>query len=167
VGAGGKFREGARNLKQQAADKSRQAGARTKETAMSFLDSGKDELAHRMFQVATAVRKTGEQLEQEQDASVLCAPTYSLSERVERASEYLRGHNAYELIGALENAARRRPAIFLGAAFALGLMAARFVKAEPEEWPFESEPLERSAPFAEGSEAVPPVTTSPPESFGV
>ncbi len=49
-------------------------------------------------------------------------------ERVQRAADFLDTTDARELSRRTEEYARRQPAIFLGGAFALGLIAARFFK---------------------------------------
>ncbi len=49
--------------------------------------------------------------------------------RVEGFSSYLRDHDMNDVVRDAEDYARREPLIFLGAAFAVGFIAARFLKA--------------------------------------
>src|SRR5262249_14241796 len=50
------------------------------------------------------------------------------AEQIDRFSGYLRSHEPREIIEDAEGWARRNPAVFLGSAFALGLLASRFLK---------------------------------------
>ena len=49
--------------------------------------------------------------------------------RVEDFSSYLRDHDMNDVVRDAESYARREPLVFLGAAFAVGFIAARFLKA--------------------------------------
>jgi predicted AlkP superfamily pyrophosphatase or phosphodiesterase len=51
-----------------------------------------------------------------------------VADRVERASTYLEEHDLDELMVEAEDFARRQPELFIGGAFTLGLLAARFLK---------------------------------------
>jgi hypothetical protein len=52
----------------------------------------------------------------------------SVAEQVERFSGYLRDQSIDQILGEVAEFARRRPALFMGGAFTLGLLAARFLK---------------------------------------
>jgi hypothetical protein len=52
----------------------------------------------------------------------------SLADKVEQLSSYLDRKEVGELIHDIEYFARRNPALFIGGAFALGLLGARFLK---------------------------------------
>jgi gas vesicle protein len=124
---GGQLREKARELKEQAKDKGQEAGRFAKEKAEQFIETGKDELANQISQVAQAFRRTGENLRDENQGA-LSGATEGVVTRVERLSDYLRTHRVNEMVADLEGFARQRPALFLGGAFTLGLIAARFFK---------------------------------------
>jgi hypothetical protein len=47
---------------------------------------------------------------------------------VERLSGYLRSNSVSDMVSGVEEFARRQPAIFIGSACMLGLLAARFLK---------------------------------------
>ena len=51
------------------------------------------------------------------------------AERIDQASNYLREHDLRDIVSEAESYARREPLVFLGAAFAIGFIAARFLKA--------------------------------------
>jgi hypothetical protein len=53
--------------------------------------------------------------------------------QIQRLADYLQHTEVDELVQELEAVARRRPAVFLGAAFTLGAAAARFVKSSPRQ----------------------------------
>jgi hypothetical protein len=65
----------------------------------------------------------------EQDQDPIGQYADRAAEQVERFSGFLRERDADQLIGEAENLARRQPAVFLGGAFALGVLGARFLKA--------------------------------------
>jgi len=50
------------------------------------------------------------------------------AEMVDQVAGYLRTKDIDQIVGQAEDLARQRPAVFLGAAFAIGFMAARFLK---------------------------------------
>jgi hypothetical protein len=52
----------------------------------------------------------------------------SLAQQVEQVSHYLEQKDLRELVRDVEVFARRNPAVFIGGAFALGMLAARFLK---------------------------------------
>jgi hypothetical protein len=65
--------------------------------------------------------------DQGQQAAV---PQYlsSAADQVDRLSHYLRSTDLRQMAEGVERFARRQPAIFIGGAFALGLLGARFLK---------------------------------------
>jgi len=80
-------------------------------------------------QVSQAIRQSGEQMRSDQPQIASFADT--AAEQVDRASEYLRQTDFQGLVRGAEDFARRQPAVFLGGALALGLVASRFLKASP------------------------------------
>lgn len=77
--------------------------------------------------IAQALRQTGQQL-QEQSQTTVGQFADRAAEPVETLAGYLRDRNVDQLIGEAEGFARRQPALFLGGAFVLGLLSARFLK---------------------------------------
>jgi hypothetical protein len=65
------------------------------------------------------------QVEQPQIANV----ALGAADQAERIAQYLRETDARQLIGNVEDVARRQPLIFLGGAFLLGMAASRFITA--------------------------------------
>ena len=94
-------------------------------------DQQRDNAASGLASVAGAVRRMGEGLRgQDQGAIADYTAQYGdkLANRIERTSDYLRGHDVGQIVTEVENFARRRPGMFLGGAFLLGLAATRFLK---------------------------------------
>ena len=75
-------------------------------------------------QVARALRQTREQL----GGNVAAPYVDKAAQQLERLSSYLRTADAKEIVRGAESFARREPLLFLGGAFAVGLLAARFLK---------------------------------------
>jgi hypothetical protein len=73
--------------------------------------------------VARALRKTSRDLK----GNLATPYVDKVAEQVERASDYLRSADLETVMGSAEDYARREPLLFLGGAFALGMVAARFL----------------------------------------
>lgn len=102
------------------------AATRTTGWVQSRLDTQKERAADSLSSIAETLRSTGQQLEGKPAAA---------SEYVQRAADqvedfayYLRQRDVGEIVDEAEDFARRQPGIFLGAAFSLGLLGARFLK---------------------------------------
>jgi hypothetical protein len=80
-----------------------------------------------MATVAHAVRETTTRLRNERHESIAEYVDRG-AEQLERFSQYLKNKDAAELLREAQNYARRRPAVFVGSAFVMGLVAARFLK---------------------------------------
>lgn len=81
-------------------------------------------------QLASAVRRSGDQMRDQQPQVAEIADT--AAQQVDRASQFLRRTDMNGLIREAEDFARQQPAVFLGGALALGLIASRFLKASPQ-----------------------------------
>lgn len=118
-----KASELANEAKQQAAHLSDQA----KTEAKSSLQSQKDVAARELHGVAKALRQTGNNLRQ-QDQAMFAQYSNRAAESVDRISTYLEEHDLDEIVSEAEDFARRQPELFIGGAFTIGLLAARFLK---------------------------------------
>ncbi len=113
----------------------------TKDQLGAELKSQKDDASSRLGGVAAALRETGKKLGDGQDKdSALPSYANQAADQVERLSSYVRSRTIGDLIGDVEGFARREPAIFLGGSFALGLLAARFLKSSGHREVAPSEP---------------------------
>jgi len=74
--------------------------------------------------LANALRQTSQQLEGNPASSFVT----KAADRLDRVSELLDTTDPAELVGKVESFARREPLLFLGGAFALGIVGARFLK---------------------------------------
>lgn len=132
-------------LKEQAADLGRKAteGARDMATqaqsqARNRIERGKQDAATTLTSVATSLLQSGLQLRDEQQEM---AGEYveRAARQIERAANYVQNADLREVVGEVEDFARRRPALFIGSAFAAGLLAARFLKSS-RATPLRAEP---------------------------
>jgi hypothetical protein len=112
-----KAKETLSNVASQAGDK-----------VASRLDTQKDKAADGLGSVAQALRQTGNQLRDEGQGSVIHEYVSSAADQVDRLSGYLRSTNTREIVNGVEQFARQQPALFVGAAFMLGMLGARFLK---------------------------------------
>lgn len=115
---------------QQAVQQTQNVAGQAIGQAKSALDSRKDQSADTLTQTAQALRQTGQDLRQN-NGGVPAGIMESAADQIDRTAEYLRGRSVSELVTEAENYARSNTAIFLGGAFALGLLAARFLKSSP------------------------------------
>lgn len=133
---------GAKETVRQTADQAKeavgQAANQAKEQVSSRLATQKDRAAESLGGVAQALRTSGQQL-REQDQMGVTDYIDQIANQVERFSGYIRGHDVGELVGDVERFARRQPGLFLGGAFVLGLLGARFLKSSaPQRSPYQT-----------------------------
>jgi hypothetical protein len=133
---GSEVKEQAKEQSQQLAQQARQQAGelanRGTEQVKSQLANQKHEASQRMAPVQTALRETGQQLRKQGQGSV---GQYAdrAADQLERFSGYLRETDVDEIADEARGFARRRPAIFLGGAVALGFLATRFLKSSSQE----------------------------------
>lgn len=121
--------------KETAGQAATQVVGQAKEKASSLLGEQKTNLAAGINTVADSIRQIGENLQDgdgsgEKNQIAAFAGKYgdSLAEQVEKISHYVEDKDFGELARDAEQFARRNPALFVGGAFALGILAARFLK---------------------------------------
>ncbi len=114
--------------KQKAREAASEAQQKLGEQLRSSVDSSKGRAADTLDSIAQALTQSGQQLRSDNLAP---ASQYvdRAGEQLRRASDYLRNTNVDEMVRNTEDFARRQPALFVGGAFALGVLAARFIKA--------------------------------------
>lgn len=116
-----------REVKDQVVDQAKSSFRQARDRATSSLSESRHEAADRIGGIAGAFRSTSDHLRAENQAGV-AKLTDSLAEQVERLSSYLRDRDLRSVRNDIESLARRQPAIALGAALAVGLLGARFLK---------------------------------------
>jgi len=110
-----------------------QAGwmAQVRERASSQLNSQKDRATEGIGSAAQAVRQSTHQLRDQRHESV-ARYVESAADQLERLSQRLKQKDVGELLEDAQRLARRQPALFIGGAFALGLLGSRFLKSSPQ-----------------------------------
>jgi len=117
----------AQDLGEQAKHAASDVLSQAKQSAQSKLGSSKERAAESLGSVAEALRHTGEKMRAD-DKSGLTDYVVRAAEQVDSASSYLQSREFGEIIGDVSGFARREPALFLGGAFAIGLLGGRFLK---------------------------------------
>ncbi|PWC80197.1 hypothetical protein TSH100_30320 [Azospirillum sp. TSH100] len=97
----------------------------------SLLEQQTGRAADQLGGVANALHKAAEQLNQE-NGGVAADYAEQAAGRVERVADMLRDANVDDIVGEVEGFARRQPEVFIGAAFAVGFLAARFIKSSSD-----------------------------------
>lgn len=108
----------------------RQAGksvSQVQEQTMDMVSSRKEQAAEQIDGIARALRQTSRNLHDEHNDTV-AQYADSLADGVERVSRYLHDNDVNQFLSDAERLAHRQPELFLGGAFTLGLLAARFFR---------------------------------------
>jgi len=121
-------REQSRPMTEQVQQKAGETVNQAQERAKSMMAEQKERAAGSVESMAQALRQTGEQLRSQDQAATVAPYVDRVADQIEQVSNYLRTKDVNELIDDVERFARREPALFVGGAFALGLLAARFMK---------------------------------------
>ena len=109
-----------------------EAVSQVKDKASSVIDEQKTSIASGVASVADSVRQIGESLgnsgENNQVAALAGKYGDNIASQIEKFAGYLDEKELRELARDVEQFARRNPLLFVGGAFALGVLAARFLK---------------------------------------
>ena len=100
---------------------------KVRERAAAQLTTQKDRALDGLGGVAQAVRQTTQSL-REQQHGTLAGYVEQAADQIERLSRNLKQKDIGELVSDAQRLARRQPALFVGSAFAIGLLGARFFK---------------------------------------
>jgi hypothetical protein len=132
----GQATEQAKQQGQQLAGQARQQAGelanRGTEQVKSQLANQKHDASQRLTPIQTALRETAEQLRNQGQGSV-SQYADTAADQVERFSSYLRETDVDEIMDEARGFARRRPALFLGGAAALGFFGTRFLKSSSSQ----------------------------------
>ena len=104
---------------------------RVKDGATAQLNTQKSRAAAGLDSVAQAVRQTTQQLRSEQHETV-AQYIDQAADQLERFSSRMRDKDVSEILRDVQQLARRQPALFIGGSFAVGLLAARFLRSSQE-----------------------------------
>lgn len=105
---------------------------RVRESATAQISRQKDLATDGLGSVAHAVRQSTQQL-REQRHDTVAQYVEQAADQLDRLSTRLKEKNVDELVRDAQRFARQRPALFIGSAFALGLVGARFFKSSAEQ----------------------------------
>ncbi|MEN3337006.1 MAG: hypothetical protein V7647_682 [Acidobacteriota bacterium] len=104
---------------------------RVRERATAQLSTQKDRATDGLGSVAQAVRQSTQHLrENKQDA--IASYVEKAADQIDRFSTQLRNRDVGELVNEVQRFARRQPALFVGSAFAIGVIGARFLKSSSD-----------------------------------
>lgn len=118
---------GGADVRRQAESTASTIVEQAQQTAETQISVKKDEAASALHSVAEAIRDGGQRMRQDQPQIASFAE--QAARKVDEASSYIEQHDVRDFVGQVESFARREPVLFLGGAFAIGFMAARFLKA--------------------------------------
>jgi hypothetical protein len=107
-------------------------GNRLRGRVSQELNAQKDRVTQAIDDVASRVRRVGEPFEDEPYAP-LSDYAQGAASRLEQLASDLRSRDVGELALQVGEFARKRPAAFVGASLAAGILAARFLKSSAEE----------------------------------
>lgn len=104
---------------------------RVKERAAAQLSTQKDKATDGLGSVAQFVRQGTQQL-RDQQHDTLAGYVEQAANQIDRFSQQLRTKDVSELVSDAQRLARRNPAVFIGSAFAVGVIGARFFKSSSQ-----------------------------------
>lgn len=126
------FGETGKSLLDQAKDTAGLAYDAAAEQATTTFDEKKASLWGGLASVADSVRKVGENLQgaDSKDGIGTITAEYSsmAAQKIDRVANYFESKDVRAMYQDVEHFARKNPAIFIGGAFAFGILAARFIK---------------------------------------
>lgn len=103
-----------------------------KDKATNVIGEQKTNLTSGLSSVADSIRKVGENLRDSEEENRVGQMTAQYSDQlakgIERVTNYVENSDLRDIARDVETFARRQPALFIGGAFVLGLLAARFLK---------------------------------------
>ncbi|HLS47060.1 MAG TPA: hypothetical protein VK012_00960 [Gemmatimonadales bacterium] len=151
----------AEEVKSRITEKARDTAHQAREKAGAAIEDRKGELAGSISSVAGAVRRSTDQLRDEGHERI-AGYAESIASQFDRAAGYLRERDGRALREDIEDMARRQPAIVIGTAFALGLIAARFFRSSDRHTAVQRyDPAQSRSSFSEFSSEAAPYERSP------
>ncbi len=126
--AASQTREVASEKRRQAADQARQVRSSVQSRVRQEVDVRSTAVGERMDAASQAMRSMGGEL-RSQGNDLPARLTEEAADRAERLGRYLREADADRMIFDVEDFARRRPWVVVAAGLAVGMAAARFLKA--------------------------------------
>jgi hypothetical protein len=100
---------------------------KAEQQAKARLNATKKDAALTLSSVASTLLSSSSQLKDEQQ-NMAGEYVEKAAEQIDRLATYIQNADPGQVVENVERFARRRPAVFIGAAFALGVIGARFLK---------------------------------------
>jgi hypothetical protein len=104
---------------------------RVRERAAAQLSTQKDRATDGLGSVAQAVRQSTRQLRDSKHETI-AQYVEKAADQIDRASNELKNRDVSQLVNDVQRFARKQPALFVGSAFALGIVGARFLKSSAD-----------------------------------
>jgi ElaB/YqjD/DUF883 family membrane-anchored ribosome-binding protein len=104
----------------------RSVAEQAEQTVEAKASTTMDDLSNTVEAIAHAIRRSGKDLRQEQPQ--LASAAEMAADQVDRAARYLHDRQPREVLGQIEEAARRQPAVLIAGGLAVGLLLGRFLR---------------------------------------
>lgn len=131
---------------------------RVRDRANAQLSNQKDRATDGIGSVAQAVRRSTQELREGHHETV-AEYIERAADQLDQLSTRLKNKDVGQLLRDAQNLARRQPNIFIGTAFMLGLVGARFMKSSPHDT-YEGQPAwQRTSDYSGGGPMVSGSTT--------
>ena len=108
-----------------------------KQNVTSRVDEQKNRAADGLGGIANVIRNAGNELRNENET--IAAYVDQASDQLRRFADQIRQKGVADMMDDVQRFARRRPALFIGGAFLVGLGIARFLKSSAERDLYESD----------------------------
>lgn len=118
----------AREAAEAAKHKASEVAGQAKDEAKDQLAQKKQQATGSLDDVADAMHAAGDRLEQD-DRDAFASYAHNAANQVEHLVQSVRNRSVGEILDEAERFARREPGLFIGGAFLLGIVGARFLKA--------------------------------------
>jgi len=159
-GSVGEAQDKAQEVAGQAQEKAREAAGKAQEGVRQQIDQRSTEAGERVAGTAQDLRSVGEELrKQGKDAPAKLADR--AAEQTERVGSYLKDNGPDKMLEDVEDFGRQRPWAVLAGGVAVGVVAARFLKASSRNRYQQRNGSQNGAQLPRRS-AVEPVATPPP-----
>lgn len=129
----GVAQQAASNVANQVQEAASSVANKAGNTAHVVLKGQRSNAAQSLNAVSSAVNQVSQQLSQNDQTAPIAGVMGAAADQIQNVAGYLEQHNVQQIVDEVRDFARREPALFLGGAFLVGLLAARFLKASPEQ----------------------------------
>lgn len=116
-----------RQVKEKVVDQAKTSFREARDKASGSLADSRRQAAEQVGGIANALHSAGQHLRGEQQERI-AGLADGFADQVDQVAAYLRDADFQRLARDVEGLARRQPALVFGAAFAIGLLGARFLK---------------------------------------